>query len=178
MSTRWSSRLKLSTSHSRFKQKQGLQLPRNQQPTHFFTVNPLESALPRSAPTTPAESTLTKPHESVSKQTTLTLAESALTSFSTSHSKQRTSSLIESALTRFVTLTPLESALTKKVGGGGGATRWYGPGGCLTEQTGRIPDTVIGWRARVERSACHGKRAVLWKRSFALYCSMTRVNTP
>ena len=36
------------------------------------------------------------------------------------HSKQRTSTLIESTLTRFVTLTPLESALTKKVGGEGG----------------------------------------------------------
>ena len=119
MSTRWSSRLKLSTHHSRFKQKQGLQLPRNQYSRNFLTVNPLESALPRTAPTTPAESTLTKPHESVSKQTTLTLAECALTSFSTSLSKQRTSSLIESTLTRFVTLTPLESALTKKVGGEG-----------------------------------------------------------
>ena len=120
MSTRWSSRLKLSTHHSRFKQKQGLQLPRNQYSRNFLTVNPLESALPRTAPTTPAESTLTKPHESVSKQTTLTLAECALTSFSTSLSKQRTSSLIESTLTRFVTVTPLESALTKKVGGEGG----------------------------------------------------------
>jgi hypothetical protein len=82
-------------------------------------VSSLESALPTTAPATPAESTLTKRDESVSKQTTLTLVESALTTFCTSHSKQRTLSLIESTLPRFVTVTLLESALTKKAGEGG-----------------------------------------------------------
>src|SRR5205823_747314 len=41
----------------------------------------------------------------------------------------------------------------------------YRPGASLTEQTGHIPDTVKRWQARVKQSACHGKRAVLWKRS-------------
>ena len=78
-----------------------------------------ESALPRTAPTTPAESTLTKPNESVSKQTTLTSLESALTRSNDSDRKQRTSSLAESTLTQIITLTPLESALTKNRGEGG-----------------------------------------------------------
>ncbi len=74
-------------------------------------------------------------------------------------------------------LTHVGSILCKNGGGEGEASHWYGLGGSLTKQTGRIPDTVNKWQGRVEPSACHGKRAVLWKKSFALYCSMTRVNT-
>jgi hypothetical protein len=82
-------------------------------------VTPLESALPRTEPTTPAESTLTGPDESVSKQTTLTPLESALTRPHESDRKQRTSSLTESTLTQFLSISPLESALTKNRGEGG-----------------------------------------------------------
>src|SRR5260370_40872321 len=66
---------------------------------------------------TSLESTLPNTRESVSKQTTLTLLESALTNLYSFHPKQRTSSPSESILTQFVTVSPLESALPKKMGG-------------------------------------------------------------
>ena len=31
--------------------------------------------------------------------------------------------------------------------GGEGGIRWYGPGASLTDQTGRIPDTMSQWQA-------------------------------
>jgi hypothetical protein len=77
------------------------------------------SALPNSAPVTHLESTLPRPHESVSKQRTLTLLESALTSLRDSHRKQRTSSPSESTLTQLSSVSHLESTLTKKAGEGG-----------------------------------------------------------
>jgi hypothetical protein len=72
----------------------------------------------RHSPLNPAESTLPRTRESVSKQTTLTLLESALTRFQDSHRKQRTLNPSESTLTQFLSVSPLESALPKKGGGG------------------------------------------------------------
>src|SRR5208283_1654274 len=42
------------------------------------------------------------------------------------------------------------SMKTRIRGGGGRGTPWYGPGACLTEQTGSIPDTVQSYRRHVE----------------------------
>ena len=85
----------------------------------YSVLSPLLSALPKTASLTLLESTLPDTHESVSKQTTLTLLESALTRVQSAHSKQRTSNITESTLTQFVNVSPLESALPKKVWGGG-----------------------------------------------------------
>ena len=84
--------------------------------THYIT--PLESALLEGPSITPLESTLPRPHESLSKQKTLTRLESALTRLRTWHTKQRTLSPVESALTRLLALSPLESALPEKRGEG------------------------------------------------------------
>jgi hypothetical protein len=73
----------------------------------------------RHSPLSPVESTPPRNHESVSKQTALTSLESALTRLPQPHRKQTTSSLPESTLMQFVNITPLESALPKKGGGGG-----------------------------------------------------------
>jgi hypothetical protein len=73
----------------------------------------------RHSPLTPVQSTLPQHRESVSKQRALSLLESALTSPVTLYSKQRTLSPAESTLTQFRTVSPLESALPKKVGGRG-----------------------------------------------------------
>src|SRR5713101_9290288 len=61
--------------------------------------------------------------------------------------------------------------------GGGGVPPRYRPGGCLTDWTGSKPDTVSQWQARVEKSVCHGKRAVLWNRSCDSYWSMRKTST-
>jgi hypothetical protein len=77
------------------------------------------------------QSTLTRPPESVAKQTTLTFLESTLTKPYHSHSKQRTSSRLESTLTQYLKLSPVVSTLTQNRGGvksdlrpGGSASSW------------------------------------------------------
>jgi hypothetical protein len=52
-------------------------------------------------------------------------------------------------------------------GGGGGGPSRYGPGGCLTEQTGSIPDTVQFSQRHVEAGhameseQCDGREATV-----------------
>src|SRR5258708_38846591 len=60
--------------------------------------------------------------------------------------------------------------------GGGTAYGWYRPGTSLTEQTGSIPDTARTLVVACKTSACHGKRAVLWKKNFDLSSSTSYGN--
>ena len=61
-------------------------------------------------------------------------------------------------------------------GGGGDTGRcWYGPGAYLAAWTGGTPDSVGPWQARVERSACHGKRAVRRNKSLGTPCAKTEL---
>src|SRR5258708_527713 len=52
----------------------------------------------------------------------------------------------------------------------------YRPGTSLTEQTGSIPDTARTLVVACKTSACHGKRAVLWKKNFDLSSSTSYGN--
>ena len=66
----------------------------------------------------------------------------------------------------------------EKRGGGGTDGGGYRPGTSLTEQTGSIPDTAETLAAACKTSACHGKRAVLWKKNFALSLNGSCGNAP
>jgi hypothetical protein len=113
----------------------------------------------RHSPLNPAESTLPRTRESVSKQTTLTLLESALTRFQDSHRKQRTLNPSESTLTQFISVSPLESALPKK-GGGGGQRRTQHEAGSLLARHSLLA-TALGFHARraiaVETTWCKNR---------------------
>jgi hypothetical protein len=60
--------------------------------------------------------------------------------------------------------------------GVGATVRGYRPGTSLTEQTGGIPDTARSMAIACKRSACHGKRAVLWKKNLDLSSSTSYGN--
>src|SRR5882762_5332819 len=65
-----------------------------------------------------------------------------------------------------------------KTGGGGHTPFRYRPGTSLTNQTGSIPDTARTLAIACKTSACHGKRAVLWKKNFDLSLSTSVRNAP
>src|SRR5712664_4953387 len=65
----------------------------------------------------------------------------------------------------------LPHSLRKTPGGRGEGACGYGPGGSLTDWTGRIPDTVDKWLApagrgayAVESDQCHGRKATIYSR--------------
>src|SRR5208282_2187476 len=62
--------------------------------------------------------------------------------------------------------------------GGGAYPCWYGPGASLTDWTGGIPDTVEPVASACRTGTCHGKRAVLWNRSFDSSLSTNRAIEP
>src|SRR5208282_471871 len=74
-------------------------------------------------------------------------------------------------------LTPSICAHPPRRGGGEG-TSWYGPGASLTDWTGGIPDTVEPVASACRTGTCHGKRAVLWNRSFDSSLSTNRAIEP
>src|SRR6266404_5679558 len=63
-------------------------------------------------------------------------------------------------------------------GGRGCCSKRYGPGTSLTERTGSIPDTARTLATACKTSACHGKRAVLWKKNYDLSSSTSCGNGP
>jgi len=69
------------------------------------------------------------------------------------------------------------SVVCAYIRGEGGYSGGYGPGASLTDWTGGIPDTFEPMASACTTSTCHGKRAVLWNRSFDSYSSMTGVST-
>ena len=133
----------------------------------YSVLSPLLSALPKTASLTLLESTLPDTNESVSKQTTLTLLESALTSLQSAHSKQRTSNITESTLTQFMTVSPLESALPKKVGGGGVSCSASLQGGIF-----RSTEERHSVRRRTESQRCGGVDSMGRRRSRSLGAAM------
>ncbi len=76
------------------------------------------------------------------------------------------------------TLTPFRMNTCEKTRGGEVIVNRYGPGTSLTNQTGSIPDTARTLAIACKTSACHGKRAVLWKKSFDLCLSTSARNAP
>jgi hypothetical protein len=108
---------------------------------------------------TSSESTLPRTRESVSKQMTLTPVESALTRLCKPRRKQRTLNPSESTLTQFLSVSPLESALPKK-GGGGGQRRTQHEAGSLLARHSLLA-TALGFHARraiaVETTWCKNR---------------------
>jgi hypothetical protein len=84
----------------------------------LHVLTSLESALAKDIPPTPAESTLPRPHGSISKQTALNHLECALTDMYASYTKQMVSRRTESTVIQIINLTHSESALAKKEGEG------------------------------------------------------------
>src|SRR5208282_559052 len=70
------------------------------------------------------------------------------------------------------------SRLCKLRGEGVGGQGGYGPGASLTDWTGGIPDTVEPVASACRTGTCHGKRAVLWNRSFDSSLSTNRAIEP
>ena len=73
-------------------------------------------------------------------------------------------------------LKPFRMNTYEKTGEGEGRNCRYRPGTSLTEQTGSIPDTAGILAIACKRSACHGKRAVLWKKNLDLSSSTSYGN--
>src|SRR6266404_8651662 len=79
---------------------------------------------------------------------------------------------------RILCFQRLAASFRKTPGGGGTPRLWYRPGTSLTNQTGSIPDTIDSVVGAGKTGACHGKRAVLWKKSFDLSLSTSGRNAP
>jgi hypothetical protein len=131
---------------------------------------PCSPLVTRHSPLTPVQSTLPRHHGSVSRQMTLTPLESALTGLVTPHLKQRTLSPAESTLPRFLAVSPLESALPKRGGGGGPAIRFvfarsrsHSP--LATFLSIRVWRMASLWRSRriggFRRAVCRGRRGAV-----------------
>src|SRR5208282_599352 len=69
-------------------------------------------------------------------------------------------------------------AFVQLKGEGGYSALGYGPGASLTDWTGGIPDTVEPVASACRTGTCHGKRAVLWNRSFDSSLSTNRAIEP
>ncbi len=142
-------------------------------------LSPLSTAFTPNRPLTPLSTAFTQntgggvPSYSMSSQCLATAGQSPhrrpLTTFRMntceSVSKQRT-------------LTIFRMNTYVKPPGGGPTPSRYGPGTSLTEQTGSIPDTARTLATACKTSACHGKRAVLWKKNFALSLNTNGGNVP